>query len=321
MHIISIKGVDHLLVSDEEKLIDKFINLECIYVKKANCPWNGRLLELPKLNEMHFLTIEQEQLFKLLDEKKKKGKKSNVSLYMFGILVDSTDDVNSFYSEDDIDCVNRTQQIALNYSRTSPILPWIYAINYSTLVSILGKIPDDFHLRFMNLLTVKVHQKVDEKQFIEFLNKYQCLKTLQIRAEFSLNFYETLHVTCPMLESLFIEETEMFEIDFILKLKNLEKFCINFGEISFDQIEDYFAKLPLIYFRFYYKEKVVSIERDDSNNYHVEIGGEEAGFQDKNKMFNFLKIITSCSNAHSTDSAMDCSIDSAMDCSTKSIAN
>lgn len=175
--------------------------------------------------------------------------------------------------------------------RTSPYLPWIYEINYSTLLTILGEIPSDFHSRFVNLVSVQINQDVDEKLFIEFLKRCKTLKTLEIKAKLGQMFYDQLNECCPLLHFLMIHDSNPFDVNFILKLKQLQRFSINFSGAKFDEIDEYFENLPIVFFSFYYDDKLVTI-RNEFHSFYVKINEQEARFMNKKSMFDLLKIIT-----------------------------
>ena len=123
-----------------------------------------------------------------------------------------------------------------NYSLLAPTLSYFESVNYTELLNLVDKIPDDYHTRFCNIQRVFANKINNPVHFISFLRSCENLCILVVVNSFSLNqeFYDQLP-SVGQISELHIKEPIGYELnyEFILRMRQLYNFSLN-QELSLD---------------------------------------------------------------------------------------
>ena len=201
---------------------------------------------ITKRNHFHFydegLFTDYEWLGQKLGElvrSRRKHRNLNVKLYVMDFKIENQTDIDDLFgSSSEID-VDNTRLVLNNYGKLASVTTAIRKINYIEVANYFGNtIPSDFHQRFVNIRSVSLDRKEDEKSpldqnsFVNFIAKCQVLNVLELNhVDLDPVFYARLHLRCPYLSTLRIElekkDKKLKDISFILSLQNLNEFSIN----------------------------------------------------------------------------------------------
>ena len=212
--------------------IRQFLNLEyfyCVYLTDHIDYFS--LSFFPQLKELHF-NRNGYCLPALISQQREYNR--TVKIYYLGVNVSNLDepiDLNP-KSRPHILGEDQVRLMFSNYSNLASRLPFARQLQYSTLrqqlqYSTLRQqiIPEDFHQRLINLVSLSTSGDVDEEHLIEFLERCSNLNRLTISFT-NQRFYFKLPELCPRILYLKIlvydsNTPNISKFDFIHRLKYL----------------------------------------------------------------------------------------------------
>ena len=225
--------------------LNQFKNLQFLYLKKSSkvACFDDLTVGFPKLKEVYFSLPTKPDMVNLIKQKRI-SRNLNLKLYFSDFHIDSLSDVEELFGDQFAVSVN-TQRVLNNYDKLSNVITYINGLNYSSLIDHFDTLPIDIHSRFVKIRKVWVSKVMDsETNFVRFIKNCKCLRELNICNSFNQAFYEDLHVFCPFLSSLKIEDHSKaaFKSEFLYNFKYLETFGIN-KRIDFVSVKKLFFDL------------------------------------------------------------------------------
>ena len=281
--------------------LDRFVNLEYTYSKHGYLPdFGDDATNYPKLKEVHFFSVPHNDMNMILPSES--HKKAKIKLFLNGIQIKEIDEVEELLTKGETPITYRTQLYATYYNRLSDRLPWVKEIDYSTLVTLMNEIPEDFYSKFCQISTVSVSQPVDQQRFARFLSGCRTVRVLELsNTSFDRSFFVNLSDYCPYLKKLnIVENKESINLSFVTKFEYLQSLSID-QEVSFykmNQILSHFDHVggrsgQLNYFEFKFRGKICIVECVTDEGFQVKLDDRrKVKFNDRKSMYNILKIIS-----------------------------
>ena len=277
-------------LKDDHSELNQFKNLQHLIVRNGNHNGGDILQLLPEdLVSLKMKEIDKQKMQYLLKQKKLL-RRLNLKIYLSGILIETNQEIDDFYAQNDTMFAERTKLILSKYGKLSDICPWIHEINYSVVWQHFGgRTPDDFFSKLVNIETIVVDQLItDADHFGEFIGRCCNLRKLHIEATVDQRIYDCLHNACDQLTSLTINDSEAIDLEFVLNQKNLVYFTTN-QEIQPNKLAEFGNLKHLQVLEFSYNGKEAEI-RSQTYGCQFTIDNNMAFFDYKDEVFEFLKL-------------------------------
>lgn len=301
-------SVEYFEYTEEVEEMNEEMEVEVVDEVTHVVPVNVLSL-LPKLKQLHFTeVVDTLELSRILANKIRFGR-DDFSFYYQGIGIGSVDELNEFADPDEEPLLiefdeNSFQMVLNNFSRLSPFVPWIDAINYSRLISFFGSQIDDAFLRrflnrFIEIRVILVDAKVnDAMRLLKFLGACKVLRTLKVKnAGFDQRVYDQLPLVVSRISSLTVTEAFDLDLEFIFKLKRLHDFQVD-QMIPFALISRAYEELPnFVDFHFKLNHKSIHIYASHFSRFLLFFPKQQSfSFSDKAKL---LKCVQDLLEIHS----------------------
>lgn len=231
---IRFKDASFVNESDVEVILTGFPKLESIYFEFFKDDFEDFGASRPlQLIRSRSLKEKMGEIIRL----RRKHRKSNIKIYLMDFKIKNQSNIDALYdSYQELD-VEKTRMVLNNYRKLASVTTAVSAINYAELVDHFGSaIPDKFHQQFVNVRVVRLNQKqgknaLNQKRFVEFIEKCQVLNVLEIKnTDLDASFYSGLRMSCPYLAILRMElkkQVEQPDMSFVLSLVHLAELSIN----------------------------------------------------------------------------------------------
>lgn len=283
-------NLDVRTLNDNEKRIETLVNLETLKLKEGDSIPDNILKILPKLTKLDIKEISKDKLSGLLKQKKVL-RRLKLNIFVGHVNIQTNSDVIDYYPTDDQPS-KKGELIVKKFKKLDYYLPWATEINFTDLENYFdSKMPDDIHSRLSGIETITINRSVKSSEsFLNFLQNCKKLKKLEIDSgSLEQSTYDELHNICKSLTHLKVNEAKELDLDFILNHKKLEGFKTN-QELSFDlffKLGDELRVLANLEFKLNGKDAHCNLSYYSSK---FKLDGDEAHFENRHTMFEFLKI-------------------------------
>lgn len=218
------------------KLI-RFKNLEVIKYRMRGPDFLDRLTlqNLKQLKEIHYDLIDLEEnsdqtiraLKEFLGHRRALGR-SKLVVFFVGLQIGKDD-----LSDIDLGSVVRNEKNLISYEklhmkhydRLQEELAFVYEVDYSALISLVGVLPKDYFRRFSDLRWVKATCPVNEANFLEFIKQCYNLEHFAIHnCDLSQQFFDQLGRLCSFTNFYLSEDEERRRTETQLEFSFIGKF-------------------------------------------------------------------------------------------------
>lgn len=274
-----------------EDEISKFRNLEYLIYDSPKDTFNQLhdLKEHRNLKELHFKKDTKNLVQQCFEQKTSNN--LSFEIYYVGLNVETKEEIEQYAETiNSKEKTDKTEFYALNYSKTSDLIDFVFEIDYTILTSKLEGVPKNFFNKFINIFKVTVsndEKGTDQSMFVDFIRRLKHLRFLDIDVSFDQSFYNSLYIYSPFLNRLDVKETKVIDINFLSDLKQMQRFKIN-QKIPIDKIVNTFEILDNFKYLTIVKNKKEMVLR---GNYYSTTDGLESFFKFDGKEILFENVV------------------------------
>ena len=247
LDFVYLDKIKYLDCIEYESYLNRFLNLEYLYVLNIINLDDDLLFNLIKLKEIHF-EHDHFAFYSLVNQKRILDDRQQLSIYHQGLKKGDYLEHDLNYGSDSLNDEN-IQIYLSNYTELANQLTFIKYINYSSWQSNELSIPDDFIKKFVNLNGIWITEKIDNQvKFIRLLNDCVSFSFLKLNySQLTQLFYCQLPRLCSTIKNLEIKDEQKLidnlDFSFIFKLDYLNSLTTN-KRIQFDFVYLAFRQLP-----------------------------------------------------------------------------